>query len=43
MGHTILKQANGKYCVFSSIVDDLVLANATKQNLLAFYLKRESQ
>ena len=39
MAHKILKQKDGRYCIFSSIVDDLILCNATKKQLFNFYLK----
>lgn len=34
MGRTVVKQPNGKYAVFSSVVDDFVTVNATKQELI---------
>lgn len=30
----IIKQPNGKYCVFSSVVDDFIYVNATKQEII---------
>jgi len=34
MGRTVVKQPNGKYAVFSSIVDDFVIVDADKQELI---------
>ena len=34
MGRQIIKQPDGKYCIFSSIVDDFTLWNATKEELI---------
>lgn len=34
MGRSVVKQPNGKFALFSSIVDDFVLVDATKQELI---------
>jgi hypothetical protein len=41
MGWQIIKQPNNQYCVFSSVVEDLIVVNATEQELKDFY-KEES-
>lgn len=40
MGHQIIKQPNGKFGVFSSVVDDFVLINATEQDIVDFYTEK---
>lgn len=30
----IIKQPNGKFCIWSSVVDDLVLINATREDII---------
>jgi len=40
MGHQIIKQPDGKYCVWSTIVEGLILENVTKDDLLHYYLDR---
>jgi hypothetical protein len=45
MGHQIIKQPNGKYCVFSTVVDNVILKDATRQELMEYYgdkAKREA-
>lgn len=37
MGKQIIKQPNGKYCIFSSIVDSLTDYNCTKEEILNEY------
>jgi hypothetical protein len=34
MGHQIIKQPNGKYCIYSSIVDDIITFNATVEDII---------
>ena len=34
MGHQIIKQPNNKYALFSSIVDDFVLIDATPKDII---------
>lgn len=34
MGRRILKQPNGQYAIWSSIIDDFVLLNATKEEIV---------
>jgi hypothetical protein len=41
MGRCILKQKDGKYCVFSSIVDDIICYDSTKEELLNWWLEEE--
>jgi len=37
MGWQIIKQPNNQYCVFSSVVDHLIMVNATEEELKDFY------
>jgi hypothetical protein len=41
MGNQIIKQPNGKYAVFSSVVDDFVFYNATPKDLIDYFAKHE--
>ena len=34
MGHQIMKQPDGKYAVWSTIVDDFILLNASPENII---------
>jgi len=34
MGRQIIKQPNSKYCIFSSVVDSIVVYNCTKDEIL---------
>lgn len=34
MGHQIIKQPNGLYCLFSSVVDAFILLDATPQDII---------
>lgn len=34
MGRQIIKQPNGKYCVYSSIVDNVTIYNATPNDII---------
>jgi hypothetical protein len=38
MGHQIIKQPDGKLCVFSTVVDAIVIEDATEQDLLDYYV-----
>ena len=38
MGKQIIKQPNGKYAVWSSIVDDFVYADGDVDGLISFYM-----
>lgn len=39
MGQQIIKQPNGKYAVFSSVVDGFVLLDATKQEVVEHFME----
>jgi len=34
MGHQVIKQPNGQFALYSSIVDDFVLVNATERDIV---------
>jgi len=34
MGEQIIKQPNGLYCIWSSVVDDIILINATPEDII---------
>jgi hypothetical protein len=42
MSHRIIKQPNGKYCIYSTIVDDIIFYNATPNDIKAYYLEIEN-
>jgi hypothetical protein len=39
MANGILKQPNGKYCIFSSIVDNITHYNMSEQDIVEEYVK----
>ena len=41
MGSQIIKQPNGKYAIFSSIVDDIVFYEATEKDIVKYFVDRE--
>ena len=43
MGDQIIKQPNGKYMLFRSTCDRVVLCEATSEDILEFWLKEESR
>lgn len=43
MAHQIIKQPNGKYLVFSSIVDAVILYNYSEEDLVQHYLEVEEE
>lgn len=43
MGHHVIRQPNGKLALFSTIVDDFLVWDATKDELMAFEFEREQQ
>lgn len=43
MGHQVIKQPDGNYAVWSSIVDNFIILNATKEELVKYYIQEESQ
>lgn len=43
MSHQIIKQPNGKYAVFSSIVDNFILFNCSKHDLITYYIEKEAE
>lgn len=36
MGHQIIKQPNGLYCVYSSIVDDFIITDARPDEIIEY-------
>jgi hypothetical protein len=40
VGHQIIKQPNGAYAVFSSYNDTWLLADATREDLVEYYVKK---
>ena len=43
MSHRILREKDGKYCIFSSIVDDVIAHNFTREQLVTYYLEEEKK
>lgn len=39
MGRKIYKQPNGKYCVWSTVVDDFIYMDCTRDELVDFYVE----
>jgi hypothetical protein len=43
MGHHVIRQPNGKLALFSTIVDDFLVWDATKEELMAYEFAQEQQ
>ena len=43
MSREIVKQPNGLYCVFPSIVDDVIVYDATPEELIKFRIEEETE
>jgi len=43
MSYQIIKQPNGKYCVFSTIVNNTIIYNCTKNEVIEIYLSMEKE
>lgn len=43
MGHQIIRQPNHKFGIWSSIVDDFVLVNATREDIIQYYIKESEK
>lgn len=43
MGQQIVKQPNGKYAIFSSVVDAVIAMDCTREDLLEFWLDEERE
>jgi len=42
MGWQIIKQPNGKYCIFSSVVDNVIYYDGTPQQILETIIEAET-
>ena len=40
MSHQFIKQPNGKWALWSTVVDDFLMVNATKEQIIKYELKR---
>ena len=40
MGQQIIKQPNGKYCLFSSVVDNVTYYDMTKEEILEVWTEK---
>lgn len=43
MAHQIVKQPNGMYCIFSTVVDSVIVYNATEEQLINYYIEKEKK
>lgn len=43
MGRQIIKQPNGKYCVFSTICENVIYYNMTPEDLIATEIKERTE
>jgi hypothetical protein len=43
MGHQIIKTPDGTLAVFSSVVDDWIITNATPEDLLDYYANKAAE
>ena len=37
MGHQIIKQPDGNFCIYSSIVDNIINANCSKEDIIEIF------
>ncbi len=42
MGHQIIEQPNGKFCLWSSIVDDFIMLDATPDDIIKMEVEEAS-
>lgn len=43
MGRQIIKQPNGKYCVFSTMCDNIICYNATPEEIIEWWLEEAKE
>jgi len=43
MARQIIKQPNGKYCLFSSTVDNVIIYDAEPKEIIDFFIEEESE
>jgi hypothetical protein len=43
MGHQIIKQPDGRYAIFSSVVDSWIVYDATRQDVIDYYVKKAAK
>lgn len=43
MGRQIIKQPDSKYCVWSTIVDDFIITDATPEEIIEGFIKEKSE
>lgn len=43
MGRQIIKQPNGKYCIYSSIVDSITYYDMTREDIITEWVKEEKE
>lgn len=43
MGHQIIKQPNGQFSVWSTVVDNLIILDATPEEIIEYYCARERE
>lgn len=43
MGHRIVQMPSGKFAIFSTIVDDIIVCDATPEQLINYYVEKERE
>jgi len=43
MGHRIVKMPSGKFAIFSTIVDDIIVYDATPEQLIDYYVEKKRE
>jgi hypothetical protein len=43
MGHQIIKQPDGLYAIFSSVVDSWIVYDATRQDVIDYYAEKAAE
>jgi hypothetical protein len=43
MGHQVIKQPDGRYAIFSSVVDSWIVYDATRQDVIDYYVEKAAE
>lgn len=43
MGHQIIKQPNGKYAIWSDVVDHFILVHCDEQDIVDYYVEKQTK
>ena len=43
MGHQIIKQPDGKYLIWSTIVDDIIVYDADREEVIEYFIEKAAE